>query len=92
MGDLVCHVQVVAAAVVLAKPADDPEALVKDIQRVTGEKLAAFKARRPVLLLPSMCVTDGKPLHCGGRLNARFVTSSLATVTDSGRHGMSERQ
>ena len=37
--------QVVAAAVVLAKAADDPEALIKDIQRVTGEKLAAFKAR-----------------------------------------------
>ena len=38
--------EVVAAAVVLAKPADDPEALVKDIQRVTSEKLAAFKARQ----------------------------------------------
>ena len=27
----------------LDKPVDDQEALVKDIQRVTGEKLAAFK-------------------------------------------------
>ena len=37
--------EVVAAAVVLDKPADDQAALIKDIQRVTGEKLAAFKVR-----------------------------------------------
>lgn len=36
--------EIVAAAVVLAKPASDPAALIADIKRVASQKLAPFKA------------------------------------------------
>lgn len=45
--------EAVAAAVVLAAPAADPAALIADIKRVAGLKLAPFKARPDMWPMPT---------------------------------------
>ena len=58
--------EIVAAAVVLAKPASDPAALIADIKRVASQKLAPFKVCPTTCIHASLCSSYFKSRgeHC----------------------------